>query len=207
MLVKQTINFLFAGLLVVVSSCGLSSQADQLAALRNCTYTIASADSVYLAGTDISRLVGRNGFNLSEAPSLVFGLMQQKIPLKGNLRMKIQNPGSSEAGINQFEYKILIADTELTSGYYNQKVSIAADGGITVIPIRIDSDLYPILSDAENQKAISEFFSKGSERKAMVTMKIKPSFMVGNEKINYPGYIDIKKEISSKELQSFIEKK
>jgi hypothetical protein len=38
------------------------------------------------------------------------------------------------------------------------------------------------------------------EKKGLVTIKIRPSFMVGNKSIKYPGYINIDKELSSKIL-------
>jgi hypothetical protein len=38
------------------------------------------------------------------------------------------------------------------------------------------------------------------EKKSLVTLKIRPSFMVGKKSIKYPGYINIEKELSSKML-------
>ena len=42
--------------------------------------------------------------------------------------------------------------------------------------------------------------SGAEEKKSLVTIKIRPSFMVGNKSIKYPGYISIEKELSSKML-------
>jgi hypothetical protein len=50
---------------------------------------------------------------------------------------------------------------------------------------------------------ISEFLksrTSGTEKKGMLTVKIKPSIKIGNTLVKYPGYITIDKEISSKIL-------
>ncbi|RXF67362.1 hypothetical protein [Arcticibacter tournemirensis] len=195
--------FLFLSL-ILLHSCGIDSQVKRLKALEGCTYSIVSADSVYLANTDISRLIRKKGFALSGAPAVAFGFMQQALPLKALLRMKIENPGKDEAGINEFDYKIMLKGVELTRGSYNRKIVIAPEGGTADVALKIDSELYPILSNPEYQKAVTEFLSSEEERKTIITLMIKPSFTIGNEKVSYPGYIDINKAVSNKQLLSFL---
>ncbi|MGX5689000.1 hypothetical protein [Arcticibacter tournemirensis] len=195
--------FLFPSL-ILLHSCGIDSQVKRLEALEGCTYSIVSADSVYLANTDISRLIRKRGFDLSGAPAVAFAFMQQTLPLKAVLRMKIENPGKDEAGINEFDYKIVLKGVELTSGSYNRKIVIAPEGGTADVALKIDSELYPILSNPEYQKAVTAFLSSEEERKTIITLMIKPSFTIGNEKVSYPGYIDINKEVSNKQLLSFL---
>lgn len=195
--------FLFPSL-ILLHSCGIDSQVKRLEALEGCTYSIVSADSVYLANTDISRLIRKKGFDLSGAPAVAFAFMQQTLPLKAVLRMKIENPGKDEAGINEFDYKIVLKGVELTSGSYNRKIVIAPEGGTADVALKIDSELYPILSNPEYRKAVTEFLSSEEERETVITLMIKPSFTIGNEKVSYPGYIDINKEVSNKQLLSFL---
>ncbi|KAA8481828.1 hypothetical protein BDE36_1872 [Arcticibacter tournemirensis] len=197
--------FLFPAL-ILLHSCGIDSQVKRLEALEGCTYSIVSADSVYLANTDISRLIRKKGFDLSGAPAVAFAFMQQTLPLKAVLRMKIENPGKDEAGINEFDYKIVLKGVELTSGSYNRKIVIAPEGGTADVALKIDSELYPILSNPEYQKAVTAFLSSEEEMKTIITLMIKPSFTIGNEKVSYPGYIDINKEVSNKQLLSFLGK-
>ncbi len=42
--------------------------------------------------------------------------------------------------------------------------------------------------------------SRGTEKKGMVTLKIKPSILIGGNLVKYPGFITIDKEVSSKIL-------
>ncbi len=198
----KKIFFLFLSL-TLIYSCGIDNQVNRLKALEGCRYFIVSADSVYLANTHISRLVREKGFDISGAPAVAFAFMQQRLPLKALLRLKIENPGKDEAGINEFDYKIMLKGVELTSGSYDRKIVIKPEGGTADVALKIDSELYPILSNPDYQKAVTEFLSSKEERKTVITLKIKPSFTIGNEKVSYPGYIDIDKEISNKQLLTF----
>lgn len=190
---------------VVFVSCGVKEQADQLQALEKCTYEIVSADSVYVAGTDVSRLITKEGLNLFRAPQLAFAYMQQRIPVEGILQVKITNPGSAEAGINEFEYKVMIEGVELLSGLMTEKISVAPGGKSSIVPVRIDKDVYPLLSSSVNQQAIADFLSTQTEKYVNLTFKIRPSFLVGTEVVKYPEYIDIKRKISNIQLLSYLE--
>ena len=187
------------------TACGVKEQADQLQALQKCTYEIVSADSVYVGGTDVSKLITNEGLNLLQAPQLAFAYMQQRVPVKGILRVKITNPGSEEAGINEFEYKVMVEDVELLSGLMTEKISVAPGGESSIVPVRIDKDVYPLLSNSVNQQAIADFLSTQTEKNVNLTFKIRPSFLVGTEVVKYPDYIDIKRKISNTQLISYLE--
>src|SRR5690606_13180568 len=154
---------------------------------------IVSADSIYLAGVDVSRIIDAEGVNLSGAPQLAFALLQKRVPFQARLNFEIVNPGKTRAGINEFEYKLLIKDKELTSGLVDQKISIEPDSGTAVVPLEITSDIYPFISNSESRKAIVGFLSTDIEKTVPLTIQIKPSLLLGGKKKNYPGYISIDK--------------
>jgi len=196
-------KILFLGFLVLVfSACGINKQVDQLKAFEKCRYEITSADSVFLGNVDVTDLVDRKDFNLARIPSLMLAVLRQDVPLKASLKLKIQNPANEVAAINQFEYKILHKNTELATGFVNRKVVVEPGGGVTVVPININSNIYDLLSDPKNQKAFADFIAEGksSEKKTVLTVKIKPTLDIGNNQIQYPGYITVDKEITNKIL-------
>lgn len=170
-----------------------------MSALKNCTYDIVSADSLYLANTPVTRLIDANGFVLERSQHLALAFMRQDIPLRGILRFKITNNGPETAGINEFDYKVFIKDKELAKGSTDRKISIEP-GQSSVIPVRISENIFPLVSEPANIKALSDFVSSDSLKTAIITLKIKPSVSVGNKKINYPGYIDIDKPVTNREL-------
>lgn len=174
-----------------------------LEAFEKCTYEINSADSVYVAGRDISKLIRNRTFELSNIPELAIALFRRNIPLTAKVNLTINNPTSIPAEINQFEYIVLIKGQELANGFINEKVSIEP-GGTTTVPVKVNSNIYSFISNGKTMEEIIGFLRGGesgsAEKKGVVTIRIKPTIEVGNKLVKYPGYITINKEISSKIL-------
>ncbi len=185
------------------SGCGLNKQARLLEAFEKCTYEINSADSVYVAGRDVSKLIRNRTFELRNIPELALALFRRNIPLSAKVNLTINNPTSRTAAINQFEYIVLIKGQELANGFINQRVSIEP-GGTTTVPVRVNSNIYSFLSNGKTMEEVIDFLRGGesgaTEKKGMVTIRIKPTIEIGNKLVKYPGYITIDKEISSKIL-------
>ncbi|WP_432711871.1 hypothetical protein [Pedobacter sp.] len=189
-------------LTITLFSCGVNKQAQQIKALEKCTYLIKSADQITIAGTDIRKVISSENVNLSSLPGIALGLFRKDIPLRAKLNLQITNPTGNPASINEFEYKILINREEIATGFVNQNVSVGP-GQSTIVPVDVNANVYPIISNSKLMEEVTKFLKarKGEpEQKGLVTIKIKPSFMVGNSLVKYPGFITIDKEVSSKIL-------
>lgn len=187
----------------VSGSCQLKEQAEELQALKDCTYEVVSADSIYLSNIDVSELVKENTLDLINAPQLAFSYLQKKMPFSAVVNLKITNPGSQEAAINEFEYKVLIKDTEILNGYYDRKISVPPNDSM-VIPIKIDRDVYPLIANREHQAAVSGFLGSAAEKSTAISLKIKPAFAVGDKMVKYPDYITIDKTFTNRSLISYL---
>lgn len=196
--------FLFPALIAVtITSCQIKEQAEELQALKECTYEIVSADSVFLSNINVTRLIKNNTLDLINAPQLAFSYLQKSMPLSAVVHLKITNPGTQQAGINEFEYRVLIKETQLINGYYDKKISVPASGS-TVVPITINQDIYPLISSPQNQSAVTDFLGSTEEKQATVTLKIKPAISIGNELIKYPDYISIDQTFTNKSLMAYL---
>lgn len=188
---------------LTLSSCGINKQAKQLQTLEDCIYEIRSADSIYVAGKDVSKMISNKEVNLNSMPEFAWAYLQKSIPLKARINLKIKNPTQQDAAINRFEYEVFVKGQQLANGLVNQKVSIAAGDSITV-PVTVNANIYQILSNGNTMQEIVAFMKGGNdaatERKGVVTLKIKPSIAIGDNLVKYPGYITIEKELSSKIL-------
>lgn len=201
MLIRKYIGLCFLSLLFL--SCGINKQAKQLQTLEDCIYEIRSADSIYVAGRDVSKMISKNSINLSSMPEFAWAFLRKDVPLKARINLNIKNPTNQDASINRFEYLVSIKGQELANGLVNQKISVAAGDSITV-PVTINANIYQILSNGNTMQEILAFMKGGkdaaTEKKGIVTLKIKPSIAIGDNLVNYPGYITIDKEVSSKIL-------
>lgn len=183
--------------------CGINKQAQQIKALENCTYKITGINQVTVAGTDVKNLIEQQNFSLGSLPGVALGLLRKDIPLRANLNLEISNPSGNLAAINQFEYKILVNNTDLAEGSVNQNVSIAQGQTVTV-PVQMITNVYNLLSNGNVLNDVMKAAQRGSsakdEKLGLLTIKIKPTFMLGNTPVKYPGFITINKDISSRIL-------
>jgi hypothetical protein len=189
-------------LAVTLWSCGINKQTQQIKALEKCTYKIASADQITIAGTNVKSILEKENINLGSLPGLALGFLRKDIPMRAKLNLEITNPTGDLASINEFEYKILINQAEIATGFVNQQVMVQP-GQTTSVPVDINANVFPFLSNSKVMDEVARFFKAsqgGAEQKGIVTLKIKPSFMVGNSLVKYPGFITIDKEVSSKIL-------
>ncbi|KAA8483328.1 hypothetical protein BDE36_2751 [Arcticibacter tournemirensis] len=194
----------FALLSFSVAGCGINKQIERAKAFEKCRYEITSADSIYIADMNVMQVVNSKSFDILRTPRLALALLRKDVPLEGRLNLQIKNPSAALAAINQFEYKILIKNHELAGGLIDRAIKVEPNGGTTLVPIRISTNIYKALSDSKAQQDIMDFLSAAgdekSDKKSILTIKIKPTIGVGNKMIKYPGYITIDKEITRKIL-------
>ncbi|WP_343530457.1 hypothetical protein [Pedobacter sp.] len=196
-------NLVLACLIVLsLGSCGINKQAQQIKALEKCDYRITDATDITIAGTDVRKLMDGGSVNTLSIPGIALGMLRKDIPLRAKLNLEISNPSNALAAINNFDYIVLINRQEVFNGSVNQSVNIGA-GQTTRVPVQVNANIYQFLTDNKMLTDIGTFIggaTNGSEKKGLVTLKIRPSIKVGGGLVKYPGYITIDKEVSSKIL-------
>jgi hypothetical protein len=186
------------------SQCSVNRQITQAKALGDCKFNITSADSVYLSGIDVRKLKNLEDLNPMKYPQLATGFMTKSIPLSARINIDITNPTNKTAAIDQLEYKIMLAEQELFSGFVNQRIEVAPGGGSTRVPIKLNANAYKLMTDDKTRGAFTDLVrnmsGSNSAKPSTLTIKIKPTLALGNKKVNYPGYITIDKEMTNKIL-------
>jgi hypothetical protein len=183
------------------SQCSVNRQITQAKALGDCKFNITSADSVYLSGIDIRKLKNLEDLNPMKYPQLATGFMTKSIPISARLNIDITNPTNKMAAIDQLEYKILLAEQELFNGFVNQRIEVAP-GGASRVPIKLNANAYKLMTDEKTRGAFTDLVrnmsGSNSAKSSKLTIKIKPTLALGNKKVDYPGYITIDQEVTSK---------
>lgn len=195
--------FLLTLLMAALVSCSIDRQARALRALEKCRYEFVSADSVLLAGTDVTRLVVNGHVDVSRLPGVALGFLNRDIPLSGVLNIRITNPTNNLAGIQQFAYKIAVEDREVLDGTSDYPIEIPPGETITV-PVKLQTNVYRFLSDRQTLNRLLTFIQRVQEgttdEKINLKLSIKPTLALGNKAINYPGYIHIDKQVDGELL-------
>ena len=189
---------------LLFSRCGVNKQISQAKALGDCRYSIASADSVYLAGVDVRQFRKLEDINPARYPRLAAGLLTRNVPLDARINLEVINPTNRLAGINQLEYRILLAGQELFTGFLNQRIEVQPGGGKTRVPVRLNANAYQLMTDPKTRDAFGElvqnFSGAAGAKPSKLTIRIKPTLDLGGKQINYPGYITIDQDVTNKIL-------
>ena len=201
---KKSLVLVFIALPLLFSQCGVNKQISQAKTLGDCRYTIASADSIYLAGIDVRQLKKLEDINPARYPRLATGLLTRNVPLDARLNIDITNPTNKLAGINQLEYRIMLAGQELFNGFLNQRIEVQPGGGRTRVPIRLNTNAYQLLTDGKTRDAFTQLVQNLSgasgTQPSKLTIRIKPTLDLLGKQVNYPGYITIDQDVTNKIL-------
>jgi hypothetical protein len=180
----------------VLAACGINQQAKQIKALEQCKFEVKRVDSLFLAGANVMKMVRSGSVNVSNMGGVAMGMLRKEVPLKGILHLKITNPTDHLAGINQFQYQLLMKDRQLATGLVNQEVKVNPGESVEV-PVLIDANIYGLLSNGSVLQEVVDFVSGNNPKKeSLLTIKLKPTIAIGNKTINYPGWITFDRKVT-----------
>lgn len=193
------VTLLLLFLTTFICACSIGQQAKEIKTLADCKYTITSVEDIYISGTNIEKLIDDQDINLTNIPSLALGFLSKNIPLRANLHVAIDNPTDNAASINYFDYEILINNHSFTEGTIDQEIHILPQGKQEV-ELAFNTNIYEFLKNDSIRNDIQSFIlasETGAEKTASVTLKIKPAIEINDKLYKYPGFISIKRELSS----------
>src|SRR5690606_14188035 len=106
----------------------------------------------------------------------------------------------NKAAINKFDYQVFINRQELVEGTIDQQIEVAA-GDSSLVPLSLSFNIYKFLANESIRKDIQSFIQaseKDEHVNTLLTIKIKPSILIGDQLVKYPGFINIEKTLNSK---------
>lgn len=196
MIKKVTIYTLLATLLFAVSSCGIAGR-QQIQALKESNYNIQSVDQLMIVGMPMNSLMSGENVSAKALPAIGMALLQKNVPIQGRVNLKISNDTETSTHINQFKYKVEIGNRELFEGTVDENIIIDANKEV-VVPMSFRANLFEVSEKNSFENILSDVF--GDKNDFPITLKIKPSFRIGNSTFFYPGYISVNKVLSKASL-------
>lgn len=155
----------------------------------NCEYSYKSISGLSISGINVS-----NGLSLTAIPKItsILSGTATSIPMDFTLNLNVKNPNQSEALMNGLQYIISIDDIQFTTGSINKTLSIAS-GQTQTLPLSIGFDLATMMKGGSKDAVveIAKNFAGIGSKKSNVTIKLKPSFNVGNSLVTSPIYIPV----------------
>lgn len=184
------ISFIFC---LIFLSCDTVSN---VASFVNCKYAIAGFSNPSVAGISLANLNDVNNLNAANLLKLTSGIMSGSLPLNATINVNATNPNSTAAKIAGFDWAIDMESSNILSGTINQTVTVPANGGETIIPLTIQTDILKLVQ-GESKNDIMNFVNSMlniGDSSSKISLRIRPSIMVGNQKIQ-TGFITLSKKV------------
>jgi LEA14-like dessication related protein len=183
---------------ILLNSC---SFLKEITTFSKCEFRTTTLDNPELAGVDVSHIKSFSDIGFTEMAILTSAFMKGELPLNFTLNIEARNPNPATAAMNKLEYIAYIDDVEVASGKMNERIEIPANGGIANIPLRLHTDLLDLLKN-DSRQALINFglnLADAGNKPTRVSIKIKPTILIGAVEIVYPGYFTVKYDFSSGE--------
>lgn len=185
----------------VFSACDILDQARQVAMLSKCEFRLSSVDQLRLAGVNIQQVKKLSDLNLMDAAKITTAAVSgSSLPLNFTLNVEVKNPNAGTAGLTKLDWILFIDDIQMVSGVNEQRVHIPGNGGTGTIPLSIGVNLKEVLK-GKSGDAIANFglnLAGAGNKPTRITLKAKPTIMVGSQYIAYPGYLTVQNEFTSR---------
>ncbi len=184
--------------LAFVNACGIVRQADEMRMLARCEFRFERLSKAVLAGIDVVDVQGMKDLSIEDSAAIFSALASGRLPLEGTVDVEARNPTSWPAAINRMEWILLIDDIEVATGVVPQRIEIAPNGGTATIPVTFSTDLL-MLREGRSVDALINLalnLSGGYGSPSRITVKVKPSIVVGNTTLHYPGFLTLSREFS-----------
>ena len=189
------------GLVVFFFSCDVAKQLAGTYALTQCKYDYNSISGLTLAGINLQNVSSISSLNPLSAANLLaaFSSSSGSLPLSFTLNLDVSNSGVQTAILNNTNYILEIDGIEMTQGLFNQQLQIES-GRKSVLPIAMAFDLKKVLSgkSLDAIKNLAYNFAGIGDATSNVTVKLKPSFVIGGSIVSLPDYIPVSFTLNKK---------
>lgn len=144
----KTYKYKITGFLIILlsaltmNSCDVLQQASQMANLSKCEFKLQSVNQLTLAGINVQNIHKYSDLTLKDAARTwpVATVASGQFPLDFTLNIEAKNPNTAAAS-TKLDAILLIDGIEMTKGIVSQQVTIPANNGIAVIPMKMSVDL------------------------------------------------------------------
>lgn len=183
-------------ILLLIPGCSILTE---LTALTKCEFSFHSAQDPSVCGIDITHRHSFTEFSFMDGQTVVASILKGTLPFGITANVEVVNPGAATAAVNSIEWIAFIDEIQVAQGILSDRIEVAPGGGKSMIPVRVETDLFEYL-EGDNPRTMLNFalnLMDAGNQPTRLSMKIKPSVMIGGRTIYYPGFFTITKEFTS----------
>jgi len=195
---KKVILALVLALMLSFPSCDVLRQVQEMQMLAKCEFRIHKVTDINLAGVNVSNIQSLSDVSVLDALLLTNAFLSNQLPLNFNLNLQVKNPNEQSASLNQIEWVLFIDDLQMLEGTINERFMVGP-AETSTLPVQIGFNLAEVLSGERRDKVL-DFglgLADGTGSTTRVMVKLKPSVMVGQRSVMYPGWIEVRNEFTA----------
>ncbi len=183
------------GLGIMAAGCGILDQLLQLQAFARCEFRLVSVENTRLAGIGITGKKSTRDFGARDALAFSAAVAGGALPLSFTLNIEARNPNPQTAAMNRMAWILLIDGQEMTRGEVDRRGEIAGNG-TAGLPLTMEVDMRQVLSGQSLDAMVNLAFNVAGEgtHPTRVTLRVRPSIMVGSQSMDFPDYITVTAE-------------
>ncbi len=174
-------------------------QIRELQSFAKCDFRLSTVENTTLAGVNVQQVRNIRDLNFAQAAKITQSYASGSLPLNLIVNLQVKNPNASTAAMNSVDWIMLIDDKEIVDGTLNERIQIDPNGGVSTLPIKISADLRKILNSMPADQAVNMGLglTGNGDKPTRITLKVKPSIMVGQTIVKYPGFIKVNQEFGA----------
>ncbi len=195
---KKSLSLALIAGMIWLTSCDVLQQVAEMAAFTKCQFRLSTVENLSLAGVDVQQKKKLSDLTFTDAARVTSAFATGTLPLSLTLNVQVKNPNAAQASMNKLEWILLIDGIEMVSGVNQNRVNVPANGGVATLPLRISVDLNKALSGKSKDAILNFGFNLAGlgNQPTRITLKAKPSIVVGNQTLDYPGYLSVENEFN-----------
>jgi len=192
--IKRTV--LLLAVVLFIASC---AQIKQFTNLLSCDFRVVNVEDISMAGINVQKINSYTDLSFSDAAKLLAAVSSGSLPLTMTVNIEAKNPNAQMAALNKLDWILLIDDIQMASGSTTKRVEVPPNNGTGIFPIQVTSDLTQSLSGQSGKNMINFGLNLAGygDHPTRITVKAKPTIMIGSTPVEYPGYINIKSEFGA----------
>ena len=177
-------------LCLLLAACGTLQMMKNLA---SCGFRLENVGSINALGIDFTGKRSFNDFGLLDVAKVTKSLVDNQLLLNFTANVQVKNPNEQPAGMQKFDWILLVDSKEVLTGTLNQAVRIEPNQTATVaLPLSID--LKKLFANQDREQTFSLAFNlaeKGADSDR-IQIKIRPYLNIGSVQIPSP-YLTLSK--------------
>jgi hypothetical protein len=196
---KKSLLFTISLLMIITSSCSVLQQASEVSAFSKCEFRLESLTNLKIAGVNIQDKTSLSQVGLIDAAKITGAIASGSLPMTFDLNLQVKNPNPAVAAMNKLDWILLIDGNEMSRGILNQRVEIQPNS-VKAFAVGVNFDLFKALNGQSSSALLNFAFNLAGagSKTTRVTLKVRPTIMIGTTPVEYPGYISINHEFGAK---------